>query len=57
MWWRDVQIAAENWKGGGRLYVKYIMLEEIVNYANVTHHLGKSLETNVWHKFPFQNWH
>ena len=35
--------------------MKYIMLEEKMNYANVTHHLGKSLKTNVWHKFPFQD--
>ena len=55
MWGRDVQIAAENWQDERRPYVKHIMLEEKMNYANVTHHLGKSLKTNVWHKFPFQN--
>ena len=32
------------------------MLEEKMNYANVTHHLGKSLKTNIWHKFLFQDW-
>ena len=56
MWWRDVQIEAENWKGGRRPYVKHIILEEKMNYAKVTRHLGKSLKTNVWHKLPFQNW-
>ena len=27
--------------------VKYIILQEKMNSANVTHHLGKSLKTNV----------
>ena len=32
------------------------MLEEKMNYANVTHHLCKSLKANFWHIFPFQLW-
>ena len=37
--------------------VKYIMLLEKMNSANVTHHLGKSSKTKISHQFPFQDWH
>ena len=32
------------------------MLQEKMNSADVTHHLGKSLKTTVWHEFFFQGW-
>ena len=32
------------------------MLQEKMNSADVTHHLGKSLKTTVWHEFSFQGW-
>ena len=32
------------------------MLQEKMNSENEAQHLGKSSRTNVWQKFPFQEW-